>query len=37
MVGVRCMALVGFAIGMGVGTLGVGVCWVLLHVCCIYC
>jgi hypothetical protein len=36
-VGVRCVPLVGFAVGMGVGTLGVSVCWDLLQVCCIYC
>jgi hypothetical protein len=36
-VGVRCMALVGFAAGMGVGTLGVGACWDLLRGCCICC
>ncbi len=28
----RCVALVGFAVGMGVGTLGVGVCCELLQV-----
>ena len=37
MVGVRCMALVGFAIGMGVGTFCAGECWVLLRDCCMYC
>jgi hypothetical protein len=36
-VGLQCVALVGFAVGMGVGTLGVGACWDLLRVCCIYC
>jgi hypothetical protein len=29
----QCVALVGFAVSMGVGTLGVGVCWILLRVC----
>ncbi len=28
-----CVALVSFAAGMGIGTLGVGVCWDLLRVC----
>jgi hypothetical protein len=28
----QCVALVGFATGMGVGTLGVGACWDLLQV-----
>jgi hypothetical protein len=37
MVGLQYVALVGFAAGMGVGTLGVGACWDLLQVCCIYC
>jgi hypothetical protein len=36
-VGLQCVALVGFVVGMGVGTLGVGSCWDLLQVCCIYC
>ncbi len=36
-VGVRCVALVGFAVGMGVCTLGAGTCWDLLRVYCIYC
>jgi hypothetical protein len=35
--GLHCVALVGFAVGMGVGTLGVGVRWYLLQACCIYC
>jgi hypothetical protein len=29
-VGLQCVALVGFAVGMGVGTLGVDACWDLL-------
>ncbi len=29
-------SLVGFALGMGVGTFGAGGCWILLHDCCIY-
>jgi hypothetical protein len=36
-VGSRCVALVGFALGMSVSTFGVGACWDLLQVCCIYC
>ncbi len=32
MLGLQCVACVGFAIGMGVGTLGVGACWGLLGV-----
>jgi hypothetical protein len=36
-VGLQCVALVGFVVGMAVGTLGVGACWDLLLVCCIYC
>jgi hypothetical protein len=36
-VGLRCVALVGFAVGMGVGILGVRVSWDLLQVCCMYC
>ena len=35
LVGVRDRALVGFAVGMDVGTLGVNACWDLLHVCCV--
>jgi hypothetical protein len=31
-IGLRCVGLVGFAVGMGVGTLAVGVCWDLLRV-----
>ncbi len=37
LVGVQCVALVGFALCMGVGILDVGACWDLLQVCCIYC
>jgi hypothetical protein len=33
----RCVALVGFDVGMSVGKLGVRACWDLLQVCCIYC
>jgi hypothetical protein len=36
-VGIHSVTLVGFAVGMGVGTLGVGACWDLLQGCCIYC
>ncbi len=36
-VGLQCVALAGFAVGMGVGTLSVGACWDLLQVCCICC
>jgi hypothetical protein len=31
-VGLCCVALVGFAVGMGIGTNDVGVCWDLLQV-----
>ncbi len=31
-VGLRCVALVGFAVDMGIRILGVGVCWDLLQV-----
>jgi hypothetical protein len=31
-VGLYCVALVGFSVGMGVGTLGFGVCCDLLQV-----
>jgi hypothetical protein len=34
-VGLQCVNLVGFAVGMDVGTLGVNACWDLLHVCCV--
>ncbi len=30
-------ALVGFPVGISVGTFGTGGCWHLLHDCCIYC
>ena len=36
-VGLQNLALVGFAVGMGVGILDVGACWDLVQVCCIYC
>ncbi len=36
MVGVIGGDLVGFAVGMGVGTFGAGACWVLLRDCCLY-
>jgi hypothetical protein len=31
-VGLCCGALEGFAVGMGIDTLGVGVCWDLLQI-----
>ena len=36
-VDVRGGALVGFSVGMGVGTLGAGGCLRLLRGCCVYC
>jgi hypothetical protein len=36
-VGLQNLALVGFAVGMGVGTLGIGACCDLLRVCCTSC
>jgi hypothetical protein len=36
-VGLGCVALVDFAVGMGADTLGVGAYWDLLRVCCICC
>ncbi len=36
-VGLQCVALVGFAVGMSVGTLCVRACWDFLQVYCIFC